>query len=185
MSTKGSRAIWPFPGLDWVGGLLCLGLVFGGYALEWLTGMAPCPFCLLERYLLAGLGAIFLVSALHRPTVWGRRAYGVALLIPTGGGLAATIYHLRIQSGTASSSCATTSPAEPSSTHLRIPELEPATGWEAWLPNAPGACTEIDTFLGASLVVWALAGFVALGLTGSAIHLWGTPRAREYDRLHR
>jgi len=176
---------WPFPGLDLFGAALCAALVAVGYGLELFAGMEPCPFCLLERYLLLGLGLGFLLVAAATPRGWGHAAAAALLLIPAGTGLAATIYHLRIQSGAVESTCGQAA-ANPALNHgLSIATgAARAPGWEAWLPQSQASCATPDLFLGINLVVWALAAFAVLGGIGVAAHFGASLRARADDRRY-
>ncbi|MFA9462391.1 disulfide bond formation protein B [Thiohalorhabdus methylotrophus] len=168
-----TREWWPFPALDIWGAILCGLLVLGGYALQWLAGMEPCPFCLLERYLLMGLGAAFVVSLWLRPRGWTHWVAGGLLLLPAGAGLAATIHHLRVQSGAAPSACGEPAAGPLSNQGLPMASgTEPTgpSGWQAWLPEATASCADPDLFLGINLVLWALAAFAALGGVGVLAH---------------
>lgn len=52
------------------------------YALyaEHVLGFEPCPLCMLQRVGVVGLGAVFLLAALHNPKgVWAARAYGISI----------------------------------------------------------------------------------------------------------
>ncbi|HKJ88875.1 MAG TPA: disulfide bond formation protein B [Gammaproteobacteria bacterium] len=179
MNQRRAGGAWPFPGLDVLGGILCGGLVLGGYGLQWFAGMEPCPFCLLERYLLIALAVAFALLAWARPRGWAHGAAGTLLLLPAGTGLAATIYHMRIQSGEVVSSCGepTANPALNQGLSIAPQGPEPSW-WEAWLPQSHSSCAQPDLFLGVNLVVWALAAFAALGGIGVLAHFGAMLRAR-------
>jgi disulfide bond formation protein DsbB len=159
------------PRLDLAGALLCALLVLGAYALQWLAGMTPCPLCLLERFLLAALGLAFAANAWARPRARGHWAAGGLLLLPTAAGVAASVHHLRIQSGAAPATCG--EPAARPAFNQGLPfatEPPPEPGWTAWLPETGASCAQADLLLGLPLTAWALAAFAALGGTGLLAH---------------
>jgi disulfide bond formation protein DsbB len=70
--------------------LLTLGLLATSYCFEYGGGLHPCPLCLLQRYALMVVGAIFLLAAWHNPKRIGLRIYAsVGLLFAVGGAIAA------------------------------------------------------------------------------------------------
>lgn len=139
--------------------LACAGLLGFGYYLQYVTGLEPCPLCILQRLAFFALLAVSLVAAIHAPGKLGIRVYaGLGLLATTiGGALAGRqvwLQHL---------------PAE------QVPECGP--GLEYMLDVFPvfealrmilagsGECAEIDwMFLGLSIAQWSLGWFVLLGI---------------------
>ncbi len=139
--------------------LACAGLLGFGYYLQYVTGLEPCPLCILQRLAFFALLAVSLVAAIHSPGKLGIRVYaGLGLLATTiGGALAGRqiwLQHL---------------PAE------QVPECGP--GLEYMLDVFPvfealrmiltgsGECAEIDwTFLGLSIAQWSIGWFVLLGI---------------------
>ena len=157
--------------LDALAALAVLGAVGAGYGLQWLGGMEPCSFCLLERYLLIALGAAFALIALVPPLGNRHGLAAVLVLLPTTAGVAATVQHLRIQAGAAPATCGEGGAPAWSPLGPGLPaETAAPSGWWGWLPEAAASCAEPDRLLGIPLVVWALAAFLAFGGTGAIAH---------------
>lgn len=151
----------------------CLGLLGFGYYLQFVEGLAPCPLCLLQRVAFLLLGLVFLVAALHRPPLPGRRWYAGLIVVVAGMGATIAARHVYLQS--------------------LPPEQAPACGADigymlAHFPlsetiilifRGTGDCGSVVwQFLGLSIPGWALAWFVVLGVTGMAVNL-GVSRRTE------
>lgn len=136
----------------------CALLVGLAYVLQYGMGLQPCPFCLLQRWVLMLAAVIFLFSALLPSLSWQRLGLGLnTLLILFGGALAGRqiwLQHL---------------PAD------KVPACGPSLDfmlanfpWHQTLRilyNGTGECAEITfRFLGLSLPIWSLLGFLLLGL---------------------
>lgn len=139
--------------------LICAVLLGYGYYLQYVTGLEPCPLCILQRLAFFALLVITLVAAIHGPAVTGARIYAglgvIAAII--GGAIAGRQIWLQ---------------------HLppdQLPDCGP--GLEYMLEVFPlfealrmiltgsGECAEVDwTFLGLSIAGWSLIWFVLLGL---------------------
>ena len=141
------------------GFLICAALIGFALYLQYVVGEDPCPLCLLQRIGFIGLGAIFLVAALHNPGRTGRAIYGTILLLLAIAGGAVAGRHVWLQS---------------LPKHL-VPECGP--GLDYILSRFPlskaidlvlrgsGECAEKGwTLLGLSIAGWALVWFVLLGL---------------------
>lgn len=139
--------------------LLCAGAV--GYALyaEHVLGLVPCPLCMFQRVAVIGVGAVCLLAALHGPTGWGVRIYGVLALVVAGLGSAIAGRHVWLQS----------LPKD------QLPSCAPPMDymWE----NLPfgnmlktvlmtsGECADIDwQMLGFSMPVWTFLFFLAIAV---------------------
>lgn len=159
-----THAIEPFPSrqlINTLGFVICLGLLGFGYYLEHVTGLEPCPLCLIQRVFFVALGAVFLLAALHNPMGKGSRFYALLILLFAAGGGAVAARQAWLQR----------LPPE------QVPECGP--GLNYMLDTFPltdvirnvftgsGECAEVDwTFLGFSIADWALVMFVLLGLVG-------------------
>ena len=136
----------------------CFALIAFAYYLQYVEYQEPCPLCILQRVAFFGLGAVFLIAALHGPGKAGSALYsGLAVLVAAGGAAIAT-RHVWLQ-------------------HLpkdRVPECGP--GLEYMLRKFPlsqalekilsgsGECAETGwRFLGLTIADWSLLWFVLLG----------------------
>ena len=139
-------------------GLVASALILAAaYALEWGAGMEPCPLCMVQRLVFAGMGAVFLLAFLHGAASWGRWVYaGLAALIAAAGvGIAGR--HLWIQSlpDEAVPTCG------PGLDYM----VETFGVWDALTTalEGSGGCAEVHPVLGLPLPAWTLAGYLLLG----------------------
>lgn len=147
--------------LNLAGFLACAGMMgFALYAQHVLL-LDPCPLCVLQRVAVIGLGAVFLLAALHNPSGWGRRVYAVLMLLFAGDGIAIAGWHVHLQN---------LPPAE-------VPACGPGLGYmldafpltEAlrMVFEGSGECAEIVwSFLGLSMPSWVVVCLVGLGGAG-------------------
>ena len=146
--------------------LAVAGLGFAVFLLQGVLGLAPCPLCILDRWVTGAAAVLFLGAALHDPGALGQRLYaGVCLLVCAAGiGLAGR--HVWLQS----------LPPE------RLPDCTPGLDYlldqfpplEVLLTvlNSAGECAEVAwTFAGLSIPQQTLLFFVALALLCVAILL--------------
>ena len=155
MTIPGPRA------LNLAGFLCCAGMM--GFALyaQHVMLLDPCPLCALQRVAAIGLGAVFLIAALHDPAGWGRRVYALFLLLFTGYGLGVSGWHWRLQN---------LPPSE-------VPSCGP--GLDYMLDNFPlgevmrmvfqgsGECAEVVwSFLGLSMPAWVFICLLGIGAAG-------------------
>ena len=141
-----------------------------GYALyaEHKLLMEPCPLCVFQRMAVIGLGAVFLLAALHHPASRaGKVTYAglIATVAAIGAGVAGR--HVWLQN----------LPPD------QVPACGP--GFDYIIDSFPlsdalkliftgsGECATIDwSFLGLSMPAWVLIGVVGLGALG----VWGNLR---------
>lgn len=139
--------------------LICAVLLGYGYYLQYVTGLEPCPLCIMQRVAFLAVFIITAIAAIHGPAAAGVRIYaGLGLLAAAiGGAIAGRQIWLQ---------------------HLppdQVPDCGP--GLEYMLEVFPlfdalrmiltgsGECAEVDwTFLGLSIADWSLGWFVVLGL---------------------
>ena len=143
-----------------LGFLACAALIgFAIYAQHrWYLN--PCPLCIFQRIAFAALGVVFLLGGLFAPRgIVGRRAWGVAALIPALAGIGIAGRQVWL-------------------THLP-PDQVPACGppLDFMIEASPladvirqvltgsGECAKVDwTFLGMSMPAWSLTWFLLLSL---------------------
>lgn len=148
------------------GFVACFALIAFAYYLQYVEYQEPCPLCILQRVAFFGLGAVFLVAALHGPGRAGSAIYsGVLVLVAAAGATIAT-RHVWLQ-------------------HLpkdRVPECGP--GLEYMLRKFPlsqalekilsgsGECAEAGwSFLGLTIAGWSLLWFILLGAFAALLAL--------------
>jgi disulfide bond formation protein DsbB len=154
-----------------VGLLVCAGLIGFALYLQHVQGEDPCPLCILQRIAFIGMGAVFLVGALHGPARRGAIVYGtLAVIVATiGGGIAGRQVWLQ------------------SLPKDKVPACGP--GLEYMLDRFPlsqalqkilagsGECAEVGwRFLGLSIAGWSLLWFVVLGVLAIVIAVRAKPR---------
>lgn len=156
--------------------LVCTALLGYGYYLQYVTGLEPCPLCILQRLAFLGLLIVCVIAAIHGPRKTGTRIYaGLGLLATVvGGAIAGRQVWLQQL------------PPD------QVPQCGP--GLEYMLDVFPlfealrmtlsgsGECAEIDwTFLGLSIAQWSLGWFVLLGL--GCLYLLVRPRRPTADSV--
>ncbi len=133
----------------------CASLLGFGLYLQHVTGLEPCPMCIMQRYAFAFVALTALAAGLHGPGNAGRRVYTALILLAalTGAGIAARQTWIQLYP-----------PA--------FAECGP--GLEFMLDSFPlaealpkifsgsGDCSAVDwTFLGLSIANWSLLCFSA------------------------
>jgi protein dithiol:quinone oxidoreductase len=137
---------------------VCLTLIAFGLWLQHSKGLEPCPLCILQRYAFVMAGIVALVGALQGPLGWGRRVYGLLILLTaiTGAGIAGRqswIQHFPPKFTECGADFA-----------FMIGNFSLADA----LPmifRGEGDCTKVDwTFAGLSIPEWALIWFALIGV---------------------
>ncbi len=129
------------------------------YALfaEHVLGLAACPLCIFQRMAFIGLGAVFLVAALHSPVAAAAKIYGLLGVAAATVGAAIAGRHVYLQS----------LPAD------QVPACGPGLDYimDAFpllqalelVFTGSGECAEVNwSFLGLSMPGWAFVWFVLL-----------------------
>ncbi len=83
--------MFSYRALNFYGFTLCVAaLSFAVFYLERVLFLDPCPLCIFDRFVIAGIGLVFLVALAHNPRSFLARIYGLVsvLLCVTGIGLA-------------------------------------------------------------------------------------------------
>ena len=134
---------------------ICGGLVFAGLVLEFgLSGMEPCPLCLMQRlwFLIAGL--IAYGGLAHNPR-WGIYPLLTMVAALTGGGFAIRQLWLQSLPDEQASSC-----GPPGLDYMF--EVLPLSDVLKAMASGTSDCASEPPFLGIPIPVWALAGFAAV-----------------------
>lgn len=148
--------------LNFLGFLICSGMM--GYALyaEHVLYLEPCPLCVLQRIAVIGMGLGYLLLALHNPSPgWAQRVYLGLFSLFAIEGLIVAGRHVWLQH----------LPAD------KVPSCGP--GLSYMLESFPfadalkmvftgsGECASIDwSFIGLSMPMWVLIGIVGLTAAG-------------------
>lgn len=151
-----TRSHWAVAIAGWVAALLGAALV-----LEHAFDMVPCALCLMQRLWFALAGLVAVCGVLHNPRL-GIYPAATGLAAVVGGGFA--IRQIWLES---------LPPGEAPSCGASIEYLvESGMVGEAFKALALGTadCAETPPFLGVSLAVWALAGFIAIA--AAAVMQW-------------
>lgn len=143
------------------GFIACVLLMAAALYLQYVSGLEPCPLCILQRIAVIALGFVFLVAALHNPGRVGQRIYAVLLILAAAGGAAVAGRHVWLEN----------LPED------RVPSCGP--GMDYMLENFPltrtlelvlrgsGECAEVSwRMLGLSIPSWTLIAFVFFAAFG-------------------
>lgn len=133
--------------------LVCIALLGGALYLQVVEEMAPCPWCVIQRYLFAAIALVCLVFA-FMPHALHRIGLAIAAMLGIAGiGAAGWLLWVQAHPG---ASCG----IDPMETSLNT--LLPAQ-WFPTLFQADGLCTTVyDNILGLSVSQWACVAFVGL-----------------------
>ena len=151
-----------------LGALACIALLAYAYYLQYVTGLEPCPLCMVQRGFFYAVLALFVLAALHGPRGRGGVVYAALITLFALGGAATAGRQVWLQ-------------------HLP-PDKVPQCGPDLFfmLENFPlghtleklfygsGECAAVDwKFLGLSIAGWSLVWFIAL-----SIYAWFAARQR-------
>jgi len=138
-----------------IGAAAACSLVIAALLLEQFASFQSCSLCLLQRYMFIAIAVVFLIAAWHQPIGYGLYGYGGLLLFLMGIGIAIAARHVWLL-------------------HLPVEEQAPCgPGFEYLMNNYPlfdslrfivqgtAECSETrDLFLGLTLPMWSLLGFI-------------------------
>ena len=148
--------------LNFLGFLVCTGMMAYALYAEHKLLLDPCPLCIFQRIAVIGMGIGFLLLAIHDPSPgWARRIYlGIFALFAIEGLIVAG-RHVWLQH----------LPAD------EVPSCGPGLGY--MLDNFPfsdalkmvftgsGECASVDwSFIGLSMPTWVLIGIIGLTAAG-------------------
>jgi len=149
--------------------LTVISMVFAMFYLEDQLGLAACPLCMTQRAFMVLVGFFALIGALHNPSGWGRRVYGVlcSLAAITGGAVAARHVWLQHLPADQVPACG------PSLNYML--ETLPFSETLSIVLMGDGNCADtVWTFMGLSIPEQTLALFLVVTI----ISLWQTLRSR-------
>lgn len=162
MSVSGlTKADWALALIAWIAALLV-----GALVMEHGFEMEPCPLCLMQRAWFYIAGLVVLTGILDHPS---RGIYPLLTLVAALAGCGFAIRHIWI--GT----------LPPGSVPACGAGVNTLIEWGMWaealsaMTFGTGDCAEVggDSFLGVSLPVWALGGFLVVA--AGAIMQWRAP----------
>lgn len=147
--------------LNFIGFLICAGLVGFAVYLQYVNNLEPCPLCTLQRLVFTALGVWFLIGVLPFSGRGLRIFHGLITFLIASAGIAVAGRQVWLQH----------LPAD------QIPACGPGLNYllEALPPfevlqmvfKGSGECAEVDwTFLHLSIAEWSLLMFIILGLFG-------------------
>ena len=144
---------------NFLGFLICAGLMAYALFAQHVLGLAPCPLCIFQRVAVITVGVLFLTAALHNPRPVGARAYGILILIAAACGIGIAARHVWIQ-------------AQPPGTVAAcgadlnfLLDIMPITQVVTKVLTGSGECGKVDwRFLGLSMPWWVLMSLIALAV---------------------
>jgi disulfide bond formation protein DsbB len=149
-----------------LGVLACVLILIYAYYIQFYQGLSPCPLCTCQRIVMAVLGFVFLVAAIHDSRRWGAQVYAVSLGLVAGIGVGIAGYHTWLQTLPVEEAAICLPPLDYLLTHFTLSETAQL------LLYSPGQCGTVDgLFLGLSIPAWALLIFLGLGVMG-AVRNW-------------
>ena len=135
--------------------LICIALLGAALYLQIVQEMAPCPLCIIQRYLFAAIAIICIIFA-FLPAGTAKTGAGLGLLAALGGAGTAG-WHLWVQAHPGTS-CGV-DPLETSLNTIATAKMFPL------LFKADGFCsTPYDPILGLSIPQWSLIWFAILAI---------------------
>lgn len=154
--------------ISFAGFIACAGLMAYALYAQRVLMLMPCPLCVLQRMAVVALGVIFLASAIHDPSGWGRRVYAALILLASGSGIAVAARHVWLQNLPPDQVPAC------GAGYDYIMETLPLTDALRTIFSGSGECAEVLwQFLGLSMPGWVLIVMTVLGIGG----LWNALRA--------
>jgi len=137
--------------------LACATLLGVGYYLQFVTGLEPCPMCIVQRVCYIGVTVLALIATAHGPGRIGQRVYSVMIGLPAIVGLGVAARQTWLQH----------LPAD------QVPECGPGLSFmlEMYAPfevlkrtlRGTGDCAKVDwTFLSLSIAEWSAICFSGL-----------------------
>lgn len=154
------------PALNFMGFVVCAGMM--GFALYAQHGLLldPCPLCVFQRVAVIAMGVIFLVAAIHNPGQWGAIIYSVLLVLAALMGAGVAGRQLWLQS------------LPPDKVPACGPGLDfmldafPIAEVLQMVLSGSGECAEVSwTLFGLSMPAWVLLGVTGLAICGIVINV--------------
>lgn len=144
----------------------CALLLGYAYYLQYYQGLQPCPLCIFQRVAVLGLGAVFLLAALHDPGAPGARIYGVLIGLASLAGSGVAARHVYVQS------LPPGQVPECGATLDFMLEIFPFVDVVRKVLTGSGECGVVDwKFLGLGMPSWVLISCAVLGIVGVVANL--------------
>lgn len=145
---------------NFVGFLICAGLLGYAFFLQFHDGLQPCPLCVFQRIGMLALGAVFLLAGIFSFRGRGTRIWAILLGLIAAAGAATSARHLWVQAHPeAVGSCG------PSLKYMW--DMMPVWNFIKRVLTGTGDCAIVHwTFLDLSMPGWVLICFVCLGVFG-------------------
>src|SRR5579872_5587521 len=148
--------------LNFVGFLLCAGLIAYALYAQFELGLEPCPLCIFQRIGIIALGVVFLIAALHDPRGRGARIYAVLIAIAALATVAVAARQLYIQHLPPGSIPSCGAPLS------MMMQFMPLTTVIRKVLTGSGECGVVNwTFLGLAMPAWVLIWAAFLGAAGA------------------
>lgn len=146
------------------GAVFCAALMVTALYMQYALRLEPCPLCIFQRMFVTALGVVMLIAAVHDPGGFGRKVYGVLVLLFALLGVAVAGRHVWLQH----------LPAD------QVPECGPGLQYMldafplsetlAMVFRGSGECAEVQwTFLTLSIPEWTL--LIFLGMCAFGVYL--------------
>lgn len=146
--------------------LSCAALMGYGLYLQHVTGLAPCPMCILQRIAFVFVGIVALAAALHNPQRIGNMIYSSLIGVGSLAGLGIAARHVYVQN---------LPPEQLAQCGPGLDFMIESFGLAQALPlifKGEGECAASAwKFLGLSIPAWALVWFVLFALAAGWILL--------------
>ena len=146
---------------NFVGFLVCAGLIAYAYYSQYQLGIDPCPLCIFQRVGVIALGFVFLLAAAHNPRGSGRFVYAALIALAALATIGVAAKHLYVQS------------LPPGAVASCGAPLGMMFKFSPWLEvirkvlSGSGECQEVNwQFLGLAMPAWVLISALALGAWG-------------------
>jgi protein dithiol:quinone oxidoreductase len=139
------------------GFLACAALLGYAFYAQYVQGLDPCPLCLFQRFVVIGLGVVFLIAALHNPKFWGARVYAVLLVLVALIGIGISAKHIWIQAQPPGSIAAC------GASLSYLVDIMPIFDVIKKVLGGSGECQHVDKLLGISWPWWTAFAMTVLG----------------------
>jgi disulfide bond formation protein DsbB len=158
---------------NFLGFVICLGLLGYAWYAQRVLGLEPCPLCIFQRVGVAACGLLFLLAAVHAPRRTGSALYGVLLLLAAALTAAVAARHVWIQHLPEGAV-----PACGASLNYLL-DVFPLTDVIRKVLTGSGECARVTwRLLGLSMPSWVLIASLGLGALG-AVANFGRPSGQQ------
>jgi disulfide bond formation protein DsbB len=146
---------------NFVGFLVCAGLIAYALYSQYGLGLDPCPLCIFQRVGVIALGFVFLVAAAHNPRGAGRLVYAALIALAALATIGVAARHLYVQS---------LPPGAVASCGAPLGMMFKFSPWLEVIKKVlmgGGECQEVNwQFLGLAMPAWVLISALVLGAAG-------------------